>query len=129
MTHFSELKKLRNMLFLWMLLKKIRISNFEMWMPFLLLSQKKSPVPGKSSYIKIMLYKGTRFECAECDASFPVLQSLNYHISVVHEGKRYDCSLCEAKFTALHSLDRHMTRKHEENSNSVQKGEKKFPKE
>merc|ERR1739838_713206 len=77
----------------------------------------------------VSVHEGTRFECAECDASFPVLRSLNYHISVVHEGKRYDCSLCEAKFTALHSLDRHMTRKHEENSNSVQEGENKFPKE
>ena len=30
-THFSELKNLSNILFLWILLKKLRNSNFEMW--------------------------------------------------------------------------------------------------
>ena len=75
------------------------------------------------------IHEGTRFLCTQCEANFPVLRSLKYHISVVHEGKRYECTLCEDKFTANHSLDRHMKRKHEKDFEAFESVKKELPKE
>ncbi|XP_041368530.1 zinc finger protein 710-like [Gigantopelta aegis] len=55
---------------------------------------------------------GTMHSCDECEASFPSLSGLKYHVTGKHKPPTYKCPVCDRMFAWRSSLKAHMNYSH-----------------
>lgn len=63
-------------------------------------------------------YPDDRYQCQQCDSSFPNRQCMLFHLTRHHDG-RHRCQICEMTFALSSQLGKHAKDKHPENGKLV----------
>ena len=61
----------------------------------------------------ILVSKGYKYECQQCDKAFSQSSTLSKHIQSFHKGVKYACNQCEYEATQHGNLKAHIQSKHE----------------